>query len=290
MRKIFIPIGLMAILIFVGCKENKKAPQSMQVSMEKLFPGISKVEWDNEEDNTWEAEFKNNGIKTSVKFNADGTLQEIEEEIALADFPQAAQNYLKQNYPGEKVEDITKMTDGENIVTYEAEVKDLDFIFDAQGSFIKMKNEDKEYNELATNNTSRIVSGKVEIDSLPQSVNLFVADNYAGYKIEGATHDPMCNGDDAIDVAITKVGGKPFSLIFTPQGTFIQQEEDVSIEIAPSNVMKVLKAKYADFNADQQIEKLTLADKSEQYLVDLSKNGVNKEVIFDANGNVVCEH
>ncbi|MDD2476835.1 MAG: hypothetical protein PHI32_13120, partial [Dysgonamonadaceae bacterium] len=176
------------------------------------------------------------------------------------------------------------------VITYEAEVKDFDLIFDAQGSFIKMKNEDKEHNELATNNTSSIVSGKVEINSLPQSVNLFVADNYGGYKIEGAAHDPMCNGDDAIDVAITKVGSKPLSLIFTPQGTFIQQEEDVNIEIAPSNVMKVLKTKYADYTADQQIEKLTLADKSEQYLVDLSKNGVNKEVIFDAKGNVVCEH
>lgn len=290
MRKIFIPIGLMAILIFAGCKENKKAPQSMQVSMEKLFPGISKVEWDNEEDNTWEAEFKNNGIKTSVTFIADGTLKEIEEEIALADFPQAAQNYLKQNYPGEKVEDIAKMTDNRNIVTYEAEVKDFDLIFDAQGNFMKMKNEDKEYTEPVTNNTSSIVSGKVEIDSLPQTVNEYVANNYTGYKIESAAHDPMCNGDDAIDVSITKLGSKPFSLIFTPQGAFIQQEEDVSIEIAPSNVMNVLKTKYADYTADQQIEKLTLADKSVQYLVDLSKNGVSKEVIFDTQGNVVCEN
>ncbi|MGV8963267.1 MAG: PepSY-like domain-containing protein [Candidatus Saccharimonadaceae bacterium] len=290
MRKIFIPIGLLAILTFGSCRENKKAPESMQASMEKLFPGISKVEWDDEEDNTWEAEFKNNGIKTSVTFNADGSLKEIEEEIALADFPQAAQNYLKQNYPGEKTEDITKMTNDKNIITYEAEVKDLNLIFDPQGNFIKMKNEDKEYTELLTNNTSSIVSGKVEIDSLPQTVNEFVTNNYNGYKIESAAHDPMCNGEDAIDVSITKVGSKPFSLIFTPQGAFIQQEEDVSIEIAPSNVMKVLKTKYADYNADQQIEKLSLTDKSVQYLVDLSKNGVNKEVIFDAQGNVICEH
>jgi hypothetical protein len=52
----------------------------------------------------------------------------------------------------------------------------------------------------------------------------------------------------------------------------------------------ILKTKFADFKVDSQIEKLTLADKKIQYSADLSKNGSSKEVVVDADGNVVCSH
>jgi len=59
-------------------------------------------------------------------------------------------------------------------------------------------------------------------------------------------------------------------LIFKTGGNFVQQDEDVPLSTA-------------------QIEKLILPDKSRQYLVDLTKNVKTKEVIFTADGAVICE-
>ena len=117
----------------------------------------------------------------------------------------------------------------------------------------------------------------------------FIGKNYPGYKIINAASDLLCQGGDAIDVAITKNGSPNLSLIFKTDGSFVQQEEDVPLSTAPTKISSVLKTNYADYSAGKQIEKLILADKSVQYLIDLNKGKISKEVIFDTNGNVVCE-
>lgn len=132
--------------------------------------------------------------------------------------------------------------------------------------------------------------GEITLDRLPAGVKEFVIKNYAGYKTVKALSDPLCQGGDAIDVAIAKAGKPNLSLIFKPDGTFVQQEEDVPLSTATNKIMSTLKLKYADYTVGTQIEKLILADKSVQYLADLTKGSVTKEVIFTADGNVVCEH
>ncbi|MDQ6844114.1 MAG: hypothetical protein M3Z92_07165 [Bacteroidota bacterium] len=131
--------------------------------------------------------------------------------------------------------------------------------------------------------------GKIAIDKLPTGVNEFVTKNYPGYQIKSAASDPLCQGGDAIDLAITKSGAPNLSLIFRPNGQFVQQEEDVSLATAPQKISDALKTKYSGYAADKQIEKLILADKTVQYLVDLTKGKLSKEVIFSAEGNVACE-
>lgn len=141
----------------------------------------------------------------------------------------------------------------------------------------------------ATNNTVTLSASEIALDKLPAGVKDFVTKNYAVYIMTKAASDPLCQGGDAIDVAITKSGAPNLSLIFKLDGSFVQQEEDLPLSTAPDKIRDALKAKYADYSAGNQIEKLTLADKSIQYLVDLSKGSITKEVIFNANGAVVCE-
>jgi hypothetical protein len=90
-------------------------------------------------------------------------------------------------------------------------------------------------------------------------------------------------------VAITKKGAPDLSLIFTLEGSFVQQEEDVSFSTASDKIRSVLKTKYAGYSTGNQIEKLTLVDKTIEYMVDLNKGSVTKEVIFSVDGNIVCE-
>lgn len=143
--------------------------------------------------------------------------------------------------------------------------------------------------QVATTATTTLPAGEITLDRLPASVKEFVTKNHPGYAMIRAVSDPLCQGGDAIDVAITKSGSPSFSLIFTPDGSFVQQEEDVPLTTAPDKIRDVLKLKFADYSAGNQIEKLVLTDKSIQYLVDLVKGKITKEVIFKTDGTVVCE-
>ena len=137
---------------------------------------------------------------------------------------------------------------------------------------------------------SPLPPGEITLDKLPKGVKEFTGKFYPGYKIVHAASDPLCGGGDAIDVSIEKENLPNFSLIFKPDGSFVQQEQDVPLSTASGKIKDVLKAKYSGYTVSNQIEKLILADKTEQYLVDLTKGTISKEVIFDNNGTVVCEN
>ena len=131
-------------------------------------------------------------------------------------------------------------------------------------------------------------SKNVDVASLPQSVRDYVNTNFGGYTIGSADHDPMCTGEDAIEVVIKKANATDYALIFSPDWKFIQLEEDVDFSVAPAIINDVLKKDFADYTASKQIEKLTMADKSTHFLVDVTKGKTSKEVIFDDQGKVVC--
>ena len=128
------------------------------------------------------------------------------------------------------------------------------------------------------------------LHSLPSNILEFARGNYPGYSIIGAVSDSLCNESNVIDLAITKTGAPDLSLIFKSDGSFLQQEEDVSLSTVPDQIKKVLKSIYREYSAEKQIEKLILADKTVEYLFDLNRGDVSKELIFKLNGDVVCEN
>jgi ABC-type cobalt transport system substrate-binding protein len=128
------------------------------------------------------------------------------------------------------------------------------------------------------------------LHSLPSSIIEFAQRNYPGYSIISAVSDSFCGEGNVIDIDITKTGAPDISLIFKSGGSFLQQEEDVSLSTVPNQVKKVLKSIYREYSAGKEIEKLILADKTEEYLFNLDRGDVSKEVIFKLNGDVVCEN
>jgi hypothetical protein len=126
-------------------------------------------------------------------------------------------------------------------------------------------------------------------DNLSQNIKEYIVLNYPGYKIEVAASDPLCEGGNAIDVGVIK-NGQILSLIFKPDGTFVQKEEDVTFNSAPNKVKAAIKTKYGSYKASDTIERLTLPDNTTQYLIDLTKDTVSKEVILTTEGIIICEH
>ena len=125
--------------------------------------------------------------------------------------------------------------------------------------------------------------------TIPQKARTYVKNNYPKYNIVKASNDPMCTGKPAIDVLIKK-DQDVISLIFSPNGDFLQSEIDVAYSEAPKVIDTKIKSKFPEYIASEQIEKLTLPNGETQYLVDIMKDKESKEVIFDTAGNVVCMH
>jgi hypothetical protein len=111
----------------------------VKTAFEREFPN-KKASWTNE-DTGFEAEFSLNGAEASATYDENGHRKELEVEIKKQELPQAVLNYLKQNYPSKKIDEIAKITNDKNIVIYETEIKidgkSRDLLFDANGKFVK---------------------------------------------------------------------------------------------------------------------------------------------------------
>ena len=44
---------------------------------------------------------------------------------------------MEKNLPGEQIKEASKITDSKGVATFEAEIKNVDYIFDKNGNFIK---------------------------------------------------------------------------------------------------------------------------------------------------------
>lgn len=138
MKKAIISTVVLALLVLTACSQNAKktnVPAIVQTSFTTHFAG-AKAEWE-EEDSNYEAEFEKDGKEMSAVFDKTGALLETETEIPADQLPAAALAYIKQHHADAKVKEAAKITDAKGVVTYEAEVKGKDLIFDASGNFVK---------------------------------------------------------------------------------------------------------------------------------------------------------
>jgi hypothetical protein len=145
MKTTLLTAAFALILGTASAQKIKEAevPAPVKEKFAALYPGTKAEKWEKEGAN-YEAEFEKNEVETSVLFDASGNLLETETEISPNDLPQAAKDYMLKNKPGEKIHEASKIVSANGTVTYEAEVKDGDYIFDANGNFISKEAEDKD--------------------------------------------------------------------------------------------------------------------------------------------------
>lgn len=175
-------------------------------------------------------------------------------------------------------------------------LKSIFVVFLISSSACNNKQTENKQNNTTTNTvkteqiqTSQTFTGEISIDKLPKIAVDFIKQNYADYTIVNASYDPLCSGENAIDVSISKNGKNNLSLIFLVDGSYVQKEEDLDIKQAPTKVLQAIKEKFPGYKPDKSIEKLTLANNTIQYSFDLLKGDVSKEVIFNEDGTVACE-
>jgi hypothetical protein len=144
MKNIFLAIAIAFSVTMVAQSEKKSKklniPATVTEMFKKEFPD-KKAKW-GMEDGDYEAEFKINGSDASAVYDKKGHRKALEVAIKTSELPASALEYLKKNYPTNKITEAAKITDDKNVVTFEAEIgkdgKSYDVLLDANGKFIKI--------------------------------------------------------------------------------------------------------------------------------------------------------
>ena len=127
-------------LIYLSCFSQKvkevEVPQIVRDAFSKEYPQVVKVIWDRENEN-YEASFDLNKVDHSVLIDQEGKVVETEIEIEESELPVRILKYIDMHYPRKRLKEAAKITDAKGNVTYEAEVKGVDLLFDSIGDFIK---------------------------------------------------------------------------------------------------------------------------------------------------------
>ncbi len=138
MNKLMI-LGMVLMFSAIANAQKIKAsevPTAVRVTFKKQYPTATKVKWE-KENGQYEVNFDLNEVDYSLLINADGKIIETEIEITLNQLPAGILEYVRAHYAGQKIKKASKITDANGVVTYEAEIKGKDLIFDNNGKFIK---------------------------------------------------------------------------------------------------------------------------------------------------------
>lgn len=140
MKNVLVLLGLVFSVTMFAQKEEKAKtivpPAIVKEMFAKEFPMVKKVKWEKEDAN-YEAGFDLNKVETSVLIDAKGKILETESEINVATLSKKITDYVATNYPKQKIKGAAKIINAAKKVTYEAEIKGFDLIFDENGTFIK---------------------------------------------------------------------------------------------------------------------------------------------------------
>jgi len=137
MKKILIVCCSCALMI-AACSQKidaSKVPTAVKAAFSNNFPD-TKAKWIKEGEN-FEAEFTFQQQEMSAVFTPSGSMLETEVEISIAALPASIPVYIKANYPGAPVKEVAKITAANGEISFEAEIKGKDLLFDEKGNFIK---------------------------------------------------------------------------------------------------------------------------------------------------------
>jgi hypothetical protein len=130
-------IGIIANTIQAQDLKTASVPAVVRAAFIKKYPNAAKVSWEKENGN-YEANWGGkSGEDNSVMYTPAGIFVEIVNVIPVSQLPAKVVPYVKQHYKGAKIAEAGKVTDAKGNLTYEAEIKGMDLIFDTNGNFIK---------------------------------------------------------------------------------------------------------------------------------------------------------
>jgi uncharacterized membrane protein YkoI len=141
--------------IFVGvaltsCAQNA-APKVVSDAFTAKFPTAKSVNWDKENDQEWEAEFKMDGKEYSANFSIGGEWLETEQEIKKSALPTEVLSTIAANFADYKIDEAEKAETKTGTV-YEVILEkgeaEIEVVFDVTGKILSQKVHQEEEEEM----------------------------------------------------------------------------------------------------------------------------------------------
>lgn len=128
------------VVLLAACQHDSgiKPPEAVSSSFSTSYPHVEKVIWESE-GSLFEATFLENTVENSVTFSADGTIVNIEKDIAVTRLPAAIPAYVENQLSGKTITASTMTSYPDGTFAYEVEVEGKDYVFDAEGKFLREK-------------------------------------------------------------------------------------------------------------------------------------------------------
>ena len=123
---------------------------------------------------------------------------------------------------------------------------------------------------------------------LPQAIQDYLDANYANAEIEESEQDTLCDGTDVYEVELEVADDEEVELTFDNEGNLLFTETEIKTADLPAAVTAAIASNYAGFTA-KEAGQLATPDGSSQYEVELKNGQTQLEVLFVADGTVICE-
>jgi len=121
-----------------------EVPTAVTSVFKKNYPYATDAKWENA-DGMYEVSFKNANKDISVLYSYKGELAMTETPCEVSALPANIMAYLTKNVVGAKITEASKLVDAQGIVSYEVEANNTDYLFTANGQFLRtLENDDND--------------------------------------------------------------------------------------------------------------------------------------------------
>ncbi|HQY19240.1 MAG TPA: PepSY-like domain-containing protein [Ignavibacteria bacterium] len=137
MKKIILVVFAIAIFSNINAQDIKETdvPEAVKTAFYASYPDADNVEWEIQ-GAYFEGGIKVNDMVTSVLLDANGFLVQTESQIPASDLPDGVKDYISKNLNNAQIEEAAKITEPTGKVTYMAEVKNSEYMFDPEGKLL----------------------------------------------------------------------------------------------------------------------------------------------------------
>lgn len=147
--KVVLSMCLLLFLCYgtnINAQKNKDIPANLSDKIKSLYPDASDVRWEME-DSLYEASFVYRKVETSLLLSKEGKLLSTESIVASSTLPRKIKDYFAKHHVTAAITEAARIVDFSGIVTYEVEAGNIEYLFDAQGQWLRQENEDDDDEE-----------------------------------------------------------------------------------------------------------------------------------------------
>ncbi|MGH2645604.1 MAG: hypothetical protein ACRDE2_16760 [Chitinophagaceae bacterium] len=143
MKKVFllaIAAGCFAFVANAQTIASARVPAASKAAFAKAHPNVKHIAWETENGN-FEGNWKAGGLDHSAMYTPDGKFAGSETDINPAKLPLKVREYMVKHYHV-RVKEASVNEDANHVKSYEADANGKAYLFDMQGNFLKVGEDD----------------------------------------------------------------------------------------------------------------------------------------------------